>query len=216
LLRSRESVAPEPRLTQRMFELGLTAILLHDTGYLKTRDDREGTGAKYTAMHVERSARFAAELLGPKDFSPADIRAVQNMILCTGVNAQVDAIPFQSEIEKIVGLALATADLLGQMAADDYVEKLPILYEEFAEAVQFTDDRSPFIAGFANAEDLVRKTPVFWEQFVRRRLAHEFRGLFQYLNHPYPYGPNEYVERIESNIARLKRSLADAARISAR
>jgi hypothetical protein len=38
----------QPPLTARMFELGVIAILLHDTGYLKKQDDYEGTGAKYT------------------------------------------------------------------------------------------------------------------------------------------------------------------------
>ena len=34
----------------------------------------------------------------------------------------------QSELERVLGFALATADLVGQMAADDYVDKLPELY----------------------------------------------------------------------------------------
>ena len=74
--------------------------------------------------------------MSEKGFGPADIRAVQNMIRCTGVNANLSVIPFQSEMEKMAGFALATADLLGQMAADDYVDKLPELYQEFAEASQ--------------------------------------------------------------------------------
>ena len=41
-----------PVLTQRMYELGLLAILLHDTGYLKQHGDDDGTGAKYTLVHV--------------------------------------------------------------------------------------------------------------------------------------------------------------------
>src|SRR5437773_1270041 len=38
LLRGRHLVNEQPLLTQRMFQLGLLAMLLHDTGYLKTRD----------------------------------------------------------------------------------------------------------------------------------------------------------------------------------
>jgi len=45
----------------------------------------------------------------------------------------VTRLVFRTELEKLVGFALATADLLGQMAAPDYVDKLPILYLEFAE-----------------------------------------------------------------------------------
>src|SRR6266571_7808862 len=145
LLRGRHFAAAEPILTQRMFELGLLAILLHDTGYLKTRDDTEGTGAKYTVVHVRRSAEFAAQLLGEKGFTASEIQSVQDMIQCTGVDAALSAIPFQNEMEKVAGFALASADLLGQMAADDYVDKLPILYSEFAEAAQYSRDQPTFI-----------------------------------------------------------------------
>src|ERR1051326_3570210 len=68
LLRNRHQAGVQPELNQRLFELGLLAILLHDTGYLKKRADAEGTGAKYTVVHVNRSADFAAELLARKGF----------------------------------------------------------------------------------------------------------------------------------------------------
>jgi hypothetical protein len=183
-------------------------MLLHDTGYLKKRNDTEGTGAKYTAMHVDRSADFAAQLLAGKGFGPVDVRAVQNMIHCTGVNANPDAITFQSELERILGCALGTADLLGQMAADDYIEKLPILYEELAEAAPYARQHSQFITHFDSAEDLMRKTPLFWENIVQAKLANEFGGLCRFLNDPYPYGPNDYLDRIRANIQRLKSRLA--------
>src|SRR5262245_25816673 len=56
LLCGRHLAEAEPRLTQRAFQLALVAMLFHDTGYLKKRDDNEGTGAKYTVTHVDRSA----------------------------------------------------------------------------------------------------------------------------------------------------------------
>src|SRR6266446_5993836 len=69
LLRGRHLAGAQPILTPRLFQLGIIGILLHDTGYLKTRDDTEGTGAKYTVTHVNRSAEFAARLLGEKGFN---------------------------------------------------------------------------------------------------------------------------------------------------
>jgi hypothetical protein len=207
LLRGRHAAGAYPRLTERMFQLSLVAILLHDTGYLKKRDDTEGTGAKYTITHVRRSAEFAAQLLREKGFSPADIKSVQNMISCTGVNAALSVIPFQSEMERAGGFALGTADLLGQMAADDYVDKLPTLYAEFAEAASFTKDRTSFVAMFSSAEDLLRKTPDFWEKFVRVKLDRDFGGVHAFLNDPYPAGPNPYVLRIEDNLQRLRQRL---------
>ncbi|HEY1717291.1 MAG TPA: hypothetical protein VGH42_03240 [Verrucomicrobiae bacterium] len=204
LLRGRHLAAAQPPVTRRMFELGLTAILLHDTGYLKKRDDTDGTGAKYTATHVNRSANFAAELLGEKGFSREDIKAVQNMIRCTGVDADLSDIPFQNELEKIVGFALGTADLLGQMAADDYVEKLPVLYEEFAEAGRNSASKSKFVNMFSSAKDLLRKTPDFWEKYVKPKLNGDFDGQHRYISDPYPDGPNFYMDKIESNIQRLR------------
>jgi predicted metal-dependent HD superfamily phosphohydrolase len=210
LLKGRHLAEAQPQLSQRMFELGLLAILLHDTGYLKQRSDREGTGAKYTITHVERSAEFAARLLTEKGFTPSEIQAVQNMIHCTGVDSVLHTIPFQNDLEKLTGFALGTADLLGQMAADDYVEKLPVLYTEFAEAVRYTKDRSHFIAAFSDATDLVRKTPMFWDKYVRRKLERDFGGLYRYLNDPYPDGPNAYLQRIERSMECIRQRLGSA------
>src|ERR1700733_8992422 len=101
ILDGRYRAKAKPELSQKYFQLGLLAILLHDTGYLKKRDDTTGTGAKYTAIHVLRSVDFAANLLTAKKFDLEDIRAVQNMICCTGIDAALDKIPFQNELEKI-------------------------------------------------------------------------------------------------------------------
>jgi hypothetical protein len=211
LLRGRHSAKTQPQLTQRMFHLGLLAILLHDTGYLKKRDDTAGTGAKYTVTHVDRSAAFAAELLKEKGCSTEDIRAVQNMIHCTGVDAVLSIIQFQNEMEKTVGHALGTADLLGQMAAEDYVEKLPVLYTEFAEASQFSKDKTHFISMFSSAADLMHKTPAFWEKYVQLKLRRDFGGLYRFLNDPYPDGPNEYIQRVEANMQKLQGVLSAGA-----
>lgn len=208
LLHGRHRAGAEPALTQHLFQLGIVAILLHDTGYLKKREDVEGTGAKYTATHVQRSAEFAARLLAEKGYAAPDILAVQNMIRCTGVEAVLSGIRFQNELERLVGHALGTADLLGQMAAEDYVDKLPILYAEFAEAARFDKGHTDFISKFGGADDLVRRTPDFWQNFVRPRLQRDFGGLHRFLNDPYPDGPNEYVNRVEANLKRIRQGSA--------
>jgi hypothetical protein len=207
LLRGRHLARSHPQLTQKMFQLGLLAILTHDTGYLKKRDDTEGSGAKYTVTHVDRSAEFAKALLTEKKFSPPDIQAVQNMIHCTGVDAALSVIPFQSDLERVIGHALGTADLLGQMAAEDYVEKLPVLYAEFSEAAHFAKGKPHFISMFSSATDLMQKTPTFWEKYVQLKLTRDFGGLYRFLNDPYPDGPNYYLQRIEANMAKLRERL---------
>ena len=49
-------------------------------------------------------------------------------------------------------IALGTADLLGQMAAPDYIAKLPVLFDEFAEAQRSGIGRLPATFAFASAE----------------------------------------------------------------
>ena len=211
MLRGRHFASVQPALPRRMVELGLLAILLHDTGYLKKRGDTEGTGAKYTVTHVARSAEFAAQLLGENGFSDKEIASVQNMICCTGVDAMLKVIPFQNELEKITGHILGTADLLGQMAADDYVDKLPILYAEYAEAARRVPPKSSYVSMFFSAGDLLRKTPDFWNKYVKLKLDRDFGGQQSYLNQPYPGGPNFYMDKIEANMQRLRKVISSEA-----
>jgi hypothetical protein len=207
LLRVRHLQKQPPVVTQRMFELGILAILMHDSGYLKKRGDGNGTGAKYTLIHVDRSIEFAGDLMLSHNFPITEIVSVQNMIRCTGVNVKLDAIQFQSDSERIIGFSLGTADLLGQMAAPDYVDKLPTLYAEFAEAANYNAGKMKAGGFFSSAEDLIQKTPLFWEKYVQPKINREFLGLYRFLNDPYPDGPNPYVERIEANVARIRREL---------
>jgi hypothetical protein len=213
LLCRRHRQPSEPRTTPRMMELGLLAMLTHDTGYLKKRGDTEGTGAKYTLIHVDRSIAFAGELMLGHGFPAQEILAVQNMVRCTGVNVKLESVQFQNPLERTVGFALGTSDLLGQMAAADYVDKLPTLYTEFAEAARASSDGRMKAGGFfSSAEDLMQKTPLFWENYVWNKINRDFLGLYRFLNDPYPDGPNDYIDRIKSNIARLRHELAARGR----
>jgi hypothetical protein len=206
LLRGRHAAGAVPVLTVKELELGLLAILFHDTGYLKRRNDSEGTGAKYTASHVMRSTAFAKGFLAARGFADADVLAVQNMINCTGINVDLQAIRFQSELERTVGFAIGTADLVGQMAADDYLEKLPVLFQEFSEATRFDAANLPRNFAFESAEELMRKTPAFWENYVQPKINRDFGRLYTFLNDPYPDGPNPYLQWIEANMARIRKA----------
>jgi hypothetical protein len=211
LLHGRHQTETTPSLTDHWFELSLLAILFHDTGYLKKKEDTEGTGAKYTMTHVSRSADFAQAFLEEKRYSPESIQAVRNMIRCTGVNADLGSIPFQSEIERTLGFALASSDLLGQMAASDYVDKLPILHMEFAEALAHDRQRASRLGAYDSPEALIRNTPSFWENYVLRKIDDDFGKLYRFLNDPYPDGPNPYLERIQKNLERIQREFPPAS-----
>lgn len=207
LLQGRHQAKVTPELPAKTFELCLLAILFHDTGYLKKKGDNEGTGAKYTPVHVGRSVAFAREFLSTKSYTEDDLCTVQNMISCTGVNADLKSIPFRNNLERTMGFALGTADLLGQMAARDYVDKLPVLFQEFAEAARFNGPKATRFS-FNNAEGLMRNTPAFWENYVLPKIKGDFCQLYIFLNDPYPDGPNLYIQRIEQNMERIRQKLA--------
>lgn len=213
LLAAWHDAAGLPALNDRAVRLGLLAILLHDTGYLKFRGDSAGTGAKFTLIHVQRSADFAGLLLRSQGFPSADIQEVQSMIRCTGVNVDVRALTFEGSLTRRVGCALGSADLLGQMAAEDYVDKLPALHAEFAEAAAaaYRTPAAEGLSGFQSAQDLIQRTPGFWTHYVLPRLETEFEGVYRYLNRPYPNGPNEYLRLVSLNINRIRDQFMVAA-----
>jgi len=211
LLQGYQRTRVQPDLHEKLVQLGLLAILLHDTGYLKTRDDHGGTGAKYTLIHVNRSCEFADKLLTEKGLPRADVASVQNMIRCTGVNVDLSKIPFKSEEEKVLGFALGTADLLGQMAAEDYIDKLGILFTEFEESAQFNAGKFTGAGAFSSVDDLRTKTPMFWERYVLPKIRGDFQGLYRYLGRPVAEDDNYYIDRIRLNLKRLQRELQSAA-----
>ncbi len=97
------------------------------------------------------------------------------------------------------------------MAANDYIEKLPILYSEFAEAARFTPEKRNLVGMFSSAKDLLRKTPDFWEHYVKPKLDRDFGGQHRYLSDPFPDGPNLYMEKIEANIRKLRAVISSEA-----
>jgi hypothetical protein len=102
-----------PRISKNYFTFGAIGVLLHDTGYIKTEGDNDGTGAKYTFIHMERSVEFARQYLKEIGLAENSIPSILNIIRCTGVTLNID-IPFHNNEEKIIGYALGTADLLAR------------------------------------------------------------------------------------------------------
>jgi hypothetical protein len=201
LIEGRSLAALNPGLTARHFEIAIAAVLLHDAGYLKLRSDREGTGAKYTFVHVTRSCAFAASYLPTVGFSNDEVDAVEKAIRCTGPHSDIERIGFAGEIELFLGCALSSADFLGQMAAPDYVDELGFLFAEFEESDDFyhvPQERRVF----HSVGELIAKTPQFWKEFVLPRLGGDYHGVYRYLARPYPDGSNAYIDAVERNIAR--------------
>jgi hypothetical protein len=188
-------------LKQRDWELAIAAAILHDTGYLKRRNDLDGSGAKYSAIHVGRSCFHAWDLLPPFGFSCDELRQIQNAICATAVSASMEELPFRDSREWLIGAVVATGDMLGQMAAEDYPERLAGLYLEFREATVFSRLQKASFAVHKNLLDLLEGTEKFYSGYVTRMLNQEWKGLYRILDDR--QGRNRYIDRIRINIARV-------------
>ena len=207
LLKNRHLAGSLPALDARHFELSISAVLLHDTGYLKLQSDRGGTGAKYTYCHVLRSCAFAATYLPTIGANDQEIEIVLNAINCTGPANEIAQVHFRDPVARVIGCALGTADYLGQMSAPDYLDELEDLFLEFQEADEFV--HVPVSRRvFKSASDLIERTPAFWQQFVRRKLELDFQGMYRFLAEPHVGGRNFYLEAVERNIAEIARRIA--------
>jgi len=211
LLEGRHAAGVEPRLNARQFELGLSAVLLHDSGYLKLRSDTSGTGAKYTYCHVLRSCAFASSYLPTLGANDYEVEAVLGAISCTGPAKEIGRMEFRDPYEFVLGCALATADFLGQMAAEDYPDELEILFNEFKESDEYLNI-PPSRRAFKTKEDLADRTPMFWNKFVQPKLESDFQAVYRFLARPGLHGPNLYLEAVEKNIEKIRRR--NAARVA--
>ena len=206
LLSNRHISNIKPRLSAHDFKRALVAVLFHDIGYLKTLDDTLGTGAKYTHLHEKRSCDFAAPLLAERGWAIDDIRFVENLISCTGPGADFSQIDFASEIERVLGQVVCTADYIGQMSDPYYPDRLEVLFNEFEECYRYQQiPQSEW--PFANYENLLRSTPDFWSFFVKPRLEKDCAGVYEYLEHPMT-GENPYMHAVKRNLATIRGQIA--------
>ena len=196
-----------PALGRRDFELAVAASLLHDSGYMKQVGDDGGTGAKYTLTHIERSGDFAAEFLPKSGVTPDEIRTVQLAIDCTGVKITVEPHQFRNEREYLIGCALGAGDILGQMGAPEYPERLSRLYHEFAEAAQYSGGKDSWISTYTSTEDLLNRTRAFYEDYVKTMLDSRWGGVHAALSFHFEDGQNHYLTAIENNLDRIDRML---------
>lgn len=203
LMAGRALSKDNPVIPFELYRLGLVAVLLHDIGYLKERGDDQGTGAKYTHIHEERGCDFVAKELPAFGYSASEMASIQRFIRCTGPRANLGAIQFISQAERLVGLAVCTADFIGQMSDPDYVSKLPCLFREFQESDEYQGiplkDRL-----FQSAEDLVARTNKFWSNFVVPRLNNDCCKVYRWLATPGPEGTNPYWQRIIANLDKIQ------------
>ena len=180
----------------------LLAALLHDTGYIQKSDDLEGTGAKYTAVHVERSIEFIRNNYKMLKLSPEDIPAISAMIECTSMTA--DPIDKFSGDELLCGAIMATADIIGQMSDRLYLEKLLFLYYEFLEAG---------IGGYKTAFNILERTYELY-QSTKDRLDGKLCAFYELTKYHfqirYNIDENLYIIAIENQINYLQNIILES------
>jgi hypothetical protein len=165
--------------------------------------DNHGTGGKYTFIHIQRGIDFSRDYLSQKGFHENQIQSVKNILTCTGLKIDYDSFPFYSKEERIISYAVGTADLIAQMADNDYIEKLPLLFHEFKEAYHFEGVEKLKKTGallYESPRDLMEKTPYFYEKYVKERLK-KMQSMHEYLAKD---SKNLYIEAIEKNIEKIK------------
>jgi len=104
--------------------LGMISALMHDAGYMQSVDDVNGTGAKFTLIHIERSIQFIQNHYAGKACFADDMNNFSDILQCTGLKTDIPNMKFTTEKIALLGKMLGTADLLGQMADRFYLEKL--------------------------------------------------------------------------------------------
>lgn len=179
----------------------LIAALLHDTGYIQEEDDKAGTGAKYTKVHVKRSMEFLLKNASTFDLSTSEVDHIKNYIEFTGLNSNFtrDA----PDVHYIAGTILGTADLLGQMSDRAYLEKLLFLYYEFQEAG---------FEGFDTEFDILKKTFDFYESTMHRmefnlRMSYKFAHTHFKVRHG--IDENLYLKAINNQMNYLQTIIDD-------
>jgi hypothetical protein len=193
-------------LSPRDWELAIAAILFHDTGYLKCKNDLDGSGAKYSTIHVGRSCFFAWDLLPQFGFSGDELRQIQNAISATAISTNINQLPFRDAREWLIGAIVATGDMIGQLAAEEYPQRLPGLYLEFREASSFSRIREGSFATYNSLLDLLQDTEKFFYSYVMPILDDDWKGVYRLLEDA--SGENIFMNRVTANIARVKRIAA--------
>lgn len=183
------------RFSWEMIECGIVAAFFHDSGLIQKKSDNEGTGAKYTRFHEERSILFVQEYLNAVGRPELTGRRCAQMIQCTKLSNDPRGLRFESDEVRLMGYILGTADIIAQMADRVYLERLPLLFDELKEGG---------VPGYESTADIYQQTVSFFQQVIRKRLFDGFDGVVHAVLHHFiqrwNINENLYLKAIENNI----------------
>ena len=185
--------------TPEILECGVIAAFFHDAGLIQRASDQEGTGAKYTKFHEERSILFVQEYLNSVGRSEKMSNCCGQMIRCTKLSNAPSQLDFESEEVKQMSYILGTADIVAQMADRVYLERLPLLFDELKEGD---------IPGYQSTVDIYHQTVTFFNEVIRNRLYVEFDGIVEAMRFHFierwNIDQNLYLNAIDNNINYIK------------
>ncbi|MFA4968523.1 MAG: HD domain-containing protein [Sulfuritalea sp.] len=178
-------------------DAALIGALLHDIGYLMSDEEASGTGAQFTGSHVLRGVDFARKHLA--GLPPDLLETTVKVIMLTDHRKHPDWVKFDNLQQQRAAFATATADLIGQMANREYIERLLFLYFEFEEAQ---------MGGFGNVHELLEGTATFY-RMTKTRLDKDLNGLSAHLKKHFGRERDDdrdfYMESIDRNLDYLDR-----------
>lgn len=188
-------------ITERLVYLSLIAALFHDTGYIRRLGENHGTGAQFTRNHVQRSIDMLKAAGACRDWPSREIDAMAAMIRCTDAATVPESIEFPDREARLGGYIVGTADLIAQMADDVYLERLPLLYREYAEAG---------IPDYASEYDLMARTKDFCFNMLDKmqiRMGNVLTHMSAHFRERYGVDRNLYLEAVMRNMDYLRRIL---------
>ncbi|MCF8151940.1 MAG: HD domain-containing protein [Burkholderiaceae bacterium] len=178
-------------------DAALIGAMMHDVGYLMSDEEASGRGGQFTDTHVLRGVEFTRRHLPGLSANVLD--STIKVILLTDHRKPSDWVSFDNLQQQRAAYATATADLIGQMANREYLERVLLLYLEFEEAQ---------MGGFADLHDLLEKTRAFY-RMIKGRLDQDLNGLSANLalhfNQAQGSNRNFYTESIDRNLDYLDR-----------
>lgn len=185
------------KLSERIVNLTLIAALFHDVGYIRRFDENNGTGGQFTKDHVQRGIDLLEEYADNLNWPMEDFLDMECIILCTDPARNPETIVFMNIEAMLAAHILATADIISQMADDIYLEKLPLLFEEFTESG---------ITDFISEYDMFTKTIGFYT-FMLTKMEGGLSSVITYMSvhfrERYGIEQNFYAEAAQRNIEYL-------------
>ena len=155
-------------LPPHIIEQTLLSAYFHDTGLLLQTSETADSGASYTKFHEARSIKFMNQYLDSLK-APKNLRDdCATIIKFTNLRIDPNTLQVSSDVIRLGGRVLGSADILAQMANRYYLERLPLLHQEHL---------TGGIREHASPLDLMRHTVDFYQNVIEKRLQETFGNI---------------------------------------